>query len=511
MTIKTTLPKNEEAIARVLLDPVCWGEAYLQNRDGSRRDYWKHQIDDLRCKRRNIIHLDGRDNGKTISLSTDVLHYAFTTPGGSGLVGAPHQGHLDTIIEEVEFQLFANPDLEASIARNKRGDLKIIRNPYFRVEFSNKTVLYFRPAGPRGDSFRSLHVDRLWVDEGAWLPEEAWNALRQCLNAGGNFRVYSTPNGIRNTTYYRLTQSKKWKIFRWPSWFNPNWNDEREDELLEFYGGKESSGWQHEVAGEHGHPSFGAFVMTAFHGCRRKVPDFRLVTITAEELEGCDSDDEVRQRFDMLLNLSPRKGIFWMGIDTGYTSDPSELVVFHEDDDGVAREILRVHGEQVPYPWLSELIRTLDVYFDFTGIGIDNGGNGLAVVQELTSLDKFKDREFVQRLKGFNFGGSTIVGFNDAGKPIKKRTKEYMTSLINGSMQRRDIAFATTDRQLEEQFATQTYMMSNGRVTYSKGNDHIIDAVRCMALVRERTEFDKQQTKFIEVFVAPVATDPIFD
>ena len=32
-----------------------------------------------------------------------------------------------------------------------------------------------------------------------------------------------------------------------------------------------------------------------------------------------------------------------------------------------------------------------------------------------------------------------------------------------------------------------------------------------MALVRERTEFDKQETKFVEVFVAPVATDPIFD
>ena len=506
----TRLPKDEMAIADLLLDPVRWGEAYLRNRDGGGRKYWKHQVEDLRCKSKNIIHLDGRDSGKTWNLSTDVLHYAFITPGGSGLVAAPHQGHLDTIIEEVEFQLFNNPDLEASIARNKRGDLKIKRNPYFRLEFSNATVLYFRPAGPRGESFRSLHVDRLWIDEGAWLPEEAWNALRQCLNIDGKFRVYSTPNGIRDATYYRLTQSTKWKVFRWPSWITPTWTSEREAELLEFYGGKDTAGWQHEVAGEHGQPSFGAFNMTAFHACRKDVPEFRIVTITSEELEGCDDDRAVRQRFDMLLSLSPRKGTFWMGIDTGYTNDPSELAVFHEED-GVAREILRVHGERVPYPWLSELIFTLDLYFEFTGIGLDNGGNGLAVAQELTSLDKFKVRNLVDRLKGFDFGGMTVIGYGEDGKAIKKQTKEYMTDLINGSMQRRDILFAASDRPMEEQFATQTYTLNNGRVTYSKGNDHVIDAVRCMALVRERTEFEKRGPHFVEVCIIPMATDPIFD
>ncbi len=58
----------------------------------------------------------------------------------------------------------------------------------------------------------------------------------------------STPNGLRNTTYYRLTFSEQFAMFRWPSWLNPHWNDEREAELLEFYGGRDTSGWQHEVA-----------------------------------------------------------------------------------------------------------------------------------------------------------------------------------------------------------------------------------------------------------------------
>ena len=176
---------------------MSWGEHYLRNRDGSERGYWPHQAEDLLAPEKNIIHLDGRGVGKTISLSTDALHFAFTTMGGQGLIAAPQQGHLDTVVEEIEFQLDANPLLMRSLAVTQYGKPKIHRKPYFRLEFANGAVLYFRPAGPYGDAFRSLHVDRIWVDEGAWLSERAWKALRQCLNANGTLRIYSTPNGLR--------------------------------------------------------------------------------------------------------------------------------------------------------------------------------------------------------------------------------------------------------------------------------------------------------------------------
>ena len=93
---------KERRLAATLRDPVLWGQAYLYNRDGSSRSYWDHQKEDLRCSHKNIIHLDGRDVGKSIVLSTDALHYAFTTRGGQGLIAAPHQGHLDTVMEESE-------------------------------------------------------------------------------------------------------------------------------------------------------------------------------------------------------------------------------------------------------------------------------------------------------------------------------------------------------------------------------------------------------------------------
>ena len=94
--------ENKSKIIEMLRSPVRWGEHNLTNRDGTPRRYWEHQKEDLECKDRNIIHLDGRKVGKTEVIVTDVLHYAFTTRGGSGLVGAAFQGHIETIISSIE-------------------------------------------------------------------------------------------------------------------------------------------------------------------------------------------------------------------------------------------------------------------------------------------------------------------------------------------------------------------------------------------------------------------------
>lgn len=510
MAAKNTLTARELKLAQTLLDPVLWGEAYLRNRNGCERTYWPHQVEDLRCDHKNIIHLDGRDVGKTWSLSTDALHYAFTTKGGQGLVAAPHQGHLDAIIEEIEFQLDANPDLMNSIALTQYGKPKIHKKPYYRMEFTNGSVLYFRPAGAYGDAFRSLHVERIWVDEGAWLSEKAWKALRQCLKTDGRLRIYSTPNGLRDTTYYRLTLSEQFKVFRWPSWLNPNWNKQREAELLEFYGGIDSSGWQHEVAGEHGKPSYGAFNIEQFNLCRQDIFEYQKITITGSELRDCETEEAAYDRLEMLLNLTPTTGMYWVGGDLGYTNDPTELVVFQEQEIGerkILRMVLRLHLEQVSYPHIAQLIALLERYFTPAGIGVDNGGNGLSVVQELLTLDKYKELELAGRLKGYDFGGMTRLAVRD-GKEIKKRTKELMTSLINSALQRKQLIFPVEDPEIEDQFTTHTYTLRDGRIIYSKGNDHIIDAVRCAMLMREEGNIEELESE--TVYLNPVTTDPVF-
>lgn len=163
--------------------------------------------------------------------------------------------------------------------------------------------------------------------------------------------------------------------------------------------------------------------------------------------------------------------------------------------------------EHVSYPHIAQTISLLERYFTPVGIGVDNGGNGLAVVQELLTLNKYKQLQLEGRLYGYDFGGMTTLAVRD-GREIKKRTKELMTSLINGSLQRRQMILPADDLEIEDQFTTHTYTLSNGNVIYSKGNDHIIDAVRCAMLVREQRSLDQITEE--TVCVLPVLTDPVF-
>jgi hypothetical protein len=102
--------------------------------------------------------------------------------------------------------------------------------------------------------------------------------------------------------------------------------------LLEFYGGRDTAGWQHEVAGEHGKPSYGAFNVEFLGLCRQDVVEYRKLEITGDELRDCETEEATHDRLEMLLNLMPQTGVFWMGGDLGYTNDPTELVVFRESD-----------------------------------------------------------------------------------------------------------------------------------------------------------------------------------
>ena len=513
-SVPAPMSAADKALADELMNPATWGEALLSNRDGSPRRYRPYQREDLECTALKVAHMDGRAVGKTIDLSTLLLWFVFTHPGKSVLVAAPYQGHLDTIIDEIEYQLGASDLLGACVASNASGAPKIKRKPYFEVTFTNGAKVFFRPGGTIGASFRSLHVDLLLVDEAAWLPESAWKAVRQCLNAGGTMRVYSTPNGLRDTTYYRITDDPDYRHFKWPSWVAPDWSPDREKELLSFYGGRDTPGWQHEVAGEHGQPTWAAFDTTLVLAALSEIPKYRKVTIQGEHFRDCRDEASVRNRLrDAVGEANPVPGAtYWLGGDLGYTSDPTELVIFEEDR---ARDTLtlklRVHAEHVPYPVISELIALLDRLYKPLGLGVDRGGNGMSVVQELTSMDKYRDLYLLSRLVGYDFGSSIVVGTDEHLRPVKKRAKEHMTALINEALAHRRLILPEQDHEVEDQLCTQTYVLTDRGVVYSKGNDHIVDAIRC-ALVRRAQAVDPR-TGPVEIIVSftPVLTDPIFD
>ena len=495
-------PVDSVMIGRSALDPMrhpsTWGEIYLSDRDGSRRRFRSYQVEDLECTSKRIAHLDGRAVGKTINLSSLLLWFVNINKGKSVLVAAPYQGHLDAIIEELEFQLDQSDILRSGLKKRDVGHGSGKRQAYYQLTFKNGCTVYFRPAGVKGYAFRSLHVDLLLVDEAARLPERAWNALMQCLKPYGSMRVYSTPNGLRDTTYYRITESDEWEVFHWPTWRAPDWDIERKKELLEFYGGENTSGWQHEAAGEHGMPTYGTFNVKQVMNAVTDIHEYKQVKLHGSMLEDCLTERQVRERLEALLNLTGGNGRCWLGGDLGYANDPTELLVFEEDEDDVLWLILRVHAERVPYPAISEIISLIEKVYTPEALGIDRGGNGTAVEQDLLQLDKYAMQGFAGKLMGIDFGSSTIIGEDEAGLPIKRRTKEHMTLLINRQLNARKIRIPISDKEVEDQLCTHTYTLGQKGIIYKKGHDHIVDALRCMMLARSM-ELDPQVAREIEM------------
>jgi len=104
-----------------------------------------------------------------------------------------------------------------------------------------------------------------------------------------------------------------------------------------------------------------------------------------------------------------------------------------------------------------------------------------------------------------------VVGSDEAGRSIKKRVKEHMTALINEALAHKRLVLPNADHEVEDQLCTQTYVLTERGVVYSKGNDHIIDAIRC-ALVRREQEVDPRTdpVEIVGSFI-PAVTPPIFE
>ena len=68
------------------------------------------------------------------------------------------------------------------------------------------------------------------------------------------------------------------------------------------------------------------------------------------------------------------------------------------------------------------------------------------------------------------------------------------------------MVFAFEELEIEDQFTTHAYTPHDGRVVYAKGDDHIIDAVRCVLLVREQANLDQVAAETVSL--VRVITDP---
>jgi len=538
---ETPLSFDDLQLYIVCSDPVLWAGQFLREPGtGDPYTYFDYQLDSARDMG-NVIHDDAAEVGKTREIGNKVLYKAYTVPGGSSLIGAPEQVHLDDIIYYIDEQINRqNPKVLASSLEKHQ------KHPHHVFYFTNGHRIFLSPCGFDGTGFRGKHVNCFAImDEAAKVKNpNSWSEFFRSAMPGCVFGLYSVPDGDRGTVYFRLKElakaraqgkklskeelkeAQKYELnyYKWtkPMQPPPFWTPEREKFMADMYGGKDSGGYKRNILAEDGDPENPVYSWQHLSGTFKEIPVYRKLKILSDggefHLEGSkviDGEKESRSGVEELLlettvsesgfNISdtlqtffPRlKGLLYLGCDLGFARDPSELIV-RQVYGNVWRTIARVHLKHVTYDLQADAINALDDIFNFKRIGIDFGNAGSAVVHTLQSEGRYPDKHYDERVKAYQFAevkddvdehGDMILD-PKTEKPRRRKVKEISTNVEYNKMQRGEIE-QPFDNDIISQYSSHTYRETQNGIVYSKGNDHIIDANRACTLAMILGEGDE--------------------
>lgn len=530
-------------IAIICEDQYLWCTAFLREPTDPTHtapySFFDYQIPSLVCDT-SVIHQDGAEVGKTREIVAWSLWKNFTEPSGSGLVAAPQQTHLDEIIDAKLEQLEFNPILNRDLIRHKK-------QPHHQFRFANRFREDFRPAGFDGEAFRGLHVSSYGIiDEAAKMKNrKQWSEFWRALKPGACARIYSVPDGDRETDYYKLTMRAAGKqadgetdketaqfqftLFRWGKHMMPfpYWSAERKRFYVEQYGGEDSPGYRHNVLGEHGDPENTVFPWHQFRLCVKDIPEYRSLKILVDNSHGeviaegyacryqigadgpipdkqllheeayatapffeidADGDSQFKRLIRSFFQAVP--GARRCGGDFGFSQDPTEIYV-KSIIGKRERLVARLQLKQVTYDQQCQAMDAIDdLYGDPSTLwGTDFGNAGSAVAHDMQGLSQYAAKAYDDRLKGFMFQSTTDNVDDDGepitdaktGKPAKITLKELATDLLVKKMQRQQLEYPP-DQDIILAYTNHTCRMGERQRIYNKENDHLIDADRAQEL-----------------------------
>lgn len=160
----------------------------------------------------------GRRWGKSYAEAVDLLWFAFTHDETAQFVIAPTADQTSTIFRYTVRML--------TLSQLAPFTRKIVQSPFPRVELTNGSTIHARSSGESGKNVRSHGADRLLVDEAAFVPPAALDALMPLLatSAYGEQVYISSPFG-RNHFWEMFQRGEvgeaNYASYRFPSSSSP--------------------------------------------------------------------------------------------------------------------------------------------------------------------------------------------------------------------------------------------------------------------------------------------------
>lgn len=385
-----------------------------------------------------IVHNCSRAIGKTMGIVLRVSVFMLNFPGQECLILAPSEVHLQPILDKLEYEI-KNTRLLSEMLLTGRSDG--IKHRPFQIQFRNGSKIVGRIPGMDGKNTKGIHSVQIETDESQEFEDNTWVEVLESLertNPGAVWRVHGVSRGSRDK-FYTFTMSEDpnlpFFVHRYPAMYRPTWSDKERREKIALYGGSSTGvDYLRNIFGDHGDVSNRLFVISKLMQCVRIQENewaheynknvFKEIKLTDEFLRSSRVPIETHLNMPA-IHLSEEYRGYYGGMDVGFTSDPSELLIFGElpmpNGELLLRLLLRLQMMRVGADDQASAIRHLfNFYGDrFKRFSMDRSGVGLPLWQLLdpTAMNSYSTSSLTpehiyNRISGFHFSEKVAVEFD---------------------------------------------------------------------------------------------------
>lgn len=456
-------------------DPVMWTKHFLQVNP---RVY---QILILRDPSLRKVLRAGRRLGKTFTLAITLLHYSYTHKDGRCLVIAPMKTQVELIYQEIARIAGKNEVVMNSITRK-------VSSPQFMMEFSNGSTIRFFTSGMRSggksDVARGQEAHVIVLDEMDYMHIDDLDALYAMLQKTAEDQPdkmmigASTPTG-RREKFWEWCRSERFKEFWYPSYCNPYFSKEQEDEFREQY---TEMGYRHEIEADWGEDSEGVYP--------RKFVDKAFIA----------------PAWTYEAQLTSARSFHVIGVDWDKYGAGTNIVIVescaenYEDERfrGKCRVVYREEIDKSEYTLTRAVDRIyqLNDIFKPKHIYVDRG-YGEVQVELLHKYGIENPRSGLkEKVRGVSFAESVEVRDPYTKMLVKKEMKPFMVDNVRQFLEKERILFPETDEELYLQLISYIVIRTTqlGRPIFEASGtamDHAHDALMLalLAITQNYGEF----------------------
>jgi hypothetical protein len=541
MAVIEKLTEEEMALFAILSDPsgldqaeFLWHAPEHEETHGCWRA-WDFQHPWFRCMDQKTIDQCARSVGKSLSIAIRACAFPLLYAGEELLITAPEGNFLDSITDLIETKL-TSTKLYTELLKKTAASNGIKHRP-FHVNYKNNSRMMGRLPQRDGRGVKGQHP--LWVeqDEASDYPEKGWVELAPAFKAdkpGSRWLAHGVTLGIRDKFYEFSQPGSGWTVHQIPAMARPTWTARERQLAVDSYDHSDRSpDFRRNVYGMHGDIANFLFVLARLLRCVDLKPDspynqeFYFADLSYEETESAEGD--IFRTFDLPLSHKTYKTC-WGGADIGLTADPSEFLIFAEEEADVEggtvlKLITRLSLRRVSAPDQRKVIMHLIDFYNLQAFSMDSTGIGLPIYQELQEMAKSGDAladKSIHIIKPYNFGQNILVDFDDSidleefdGELVKdagiyRKVLEASSDKLREYVDNKRLKLP--DNDIVREFQGETYqlkpgMNAYGKKVYNNSKGHAMDAARMAILGHAQFEIDK----FMRSYKAVTKQEPVID